>query len=187
MIDLICFDDFIDKYSELREFANTAEYKEEKNPVDGVIYPLICRDIPQEIKNEIIVNISLAMGRNIKVNAIFMRLSTRGVSVPHEFHHDFSMGKYSFMLYLCDSESSGTAFVRHKKTGLHKGTSCPEKTKALIESQNKPDDWQEICRTTMKQNRAAIFDAAQMHSAKPCGGFGEGPEDGRLVLTVFYD
>lgn len=187
MTNVVTFDDFLPSYDELRGYANTANFKDEVNIVDGVTYPLICKEIPQIIKNDIAIQISKKMNRMIKVNAMFIRLSTESVNVPHQCHHDLSMGKYSFMLYMSCSGSAGTAFVRHKETGADKASTDELVTKKIIEDQNNVDAWQETTRVIMKENRAAIFDASQLHCAEPVGGFGSTPTDGRMVLTVFYD
>lgn len=179
-------DGFISSYGDLREYANTAKFETEVNPVDGVEYPHICKEIPQAIRSEIIIKLSKAVGKMINVGAMFMRMSPEGVNVPHMAHTDNSMGAYSCMLYMNDNDFAGTSLLRHRETGI---SYAPESDKYLgpvLKDQNNVSAWVKIAGVTMKQNRAFIFDAGNFHCAEPVGGFGDTQENSRLVLTVFF-
>tara|TARA_R100001480_G_scaffold146109_2_gene144536 strand:- start:3212 stop:3781 length:570 start_codon:yes stop_codon:yes gene_type:complete len=179
-------DDFLSCYDELRAFADTADYAGEKNPVDGVIYPNINAKIPDAVRSEVIENLSDLLGRKPEKVTMFLRMSPAGVHVPHIAHHDLSMGQFSLMLYLNDHEQGGTGLLRHRRTGMSWAPEDPLFTAVAQADQNNTEAWAITSTAQMKQNRAAIFEAAQFHCALPVGGFGETPKDARTVLTVFF-
>jgi len=179
-------DNFLDSYSDLREYANTAKFEDIENPVDGVTYPLICRDVPDETVSEIAITLSKIMGRMVKLEATFLRLSTEGVDVPHIAHTDKSMGDYSLMLYLNDNPKAGTSFLRHKETGMCYHPESEEFIKIARRDQNNVDAWRINSSVEMQQNRATIFDSGYFHCAQPVGGFGDDQLNGRIVLTCFF-
>ena len=104
-------------------------------------------------------------------------------------HTDDSMGSLSFMLYLNRNEHciGGTSFVAHKKTGLNSAPTNQKQVEVWRQDTNNFDAWAITGMCPMVENRAAIFEASKMHRALPVGGFGKGAEDGRLVLTMFFD
>ena len=179
-------DDFIDSYAELRKYADTAIFKTEKNPADGVEYPLICKEIPSAVRQEIVAKLSKIANAMVNVSAMFMRLSPEGVHVPHIAHTDNSMGRYSLMLYLCDNDNAGTSFLRHRETGITYAPESQACVDIVTKDQNNLDAWACTGTVAMKQNRAFIFDAANFHCAEPVGGFGQTQKDARLVLTAFF-
>lgn len=190
-------DNFLESYPTLKAHSFACKFEDIQNPVDGVIYPLICRDIPEVVQSEIYARLSAAQGREIENPTIFMRMSTEGVSVPHIAHNDISMGKHSLMLYLNDGVG-GTSFLRHKETGMCyqpelqvlRNIARHDYSQDLIRiaerDQNDVDAWEVMLTAPMAQNRAFVFDAGYFHRAEPIGGFGSTQQDARIVLTVFF-
>ena len=178
-------DNFLDSFNELYDYAKSADFRAVVNPVDNVSYPHICDYIPDGIKREIYERIEEFTGKGPSDPVIFIRRSPEGVHCPHIVHNDLSMGKYSLMLYLNDNDKAGTAMVRHIETGMCYNPESEEFVKIAQKDQNDPDKWMFMNGSTMKKNRAYIFDAGLFHCAVPIGGFGEGSE-ARTVLTVFF-
>lgn len=182
MIEIV--DNFLDEetYKNLRIHADTLNFEGVRNPVDGVVYPGISVDIPDIVKRFIL--------RTLKPrdHTLFMRLSLSGVAVPHQAHTDSMMGTKSLMLYLNRPEhcKGGTSFVRHKQTGMISDPRDKFEERLWQLDTNKPKAWEIYEQVDMRSNRAAIFPAKLMHRAEPSGGFGDSPENGRLVLTMFY-
>lgn len=179
-------DDFIASYDDLKLLARSADFSGVKNPVDGVIYPYIFADIPMHIKRQVIDTIECIFGRPPEATTMFMRRSPAGAPVPHIAHTDNSMGRFSLMLYLFDNEGSGTAFIRHKSTGIMYAPESTDFLSIVQADQNNPGRWGIVDMAHAKENRAVIFDSGKFHCAMPIGGFGEGSE-ARTVLTVFFN
>lgn len=177
-------DDFLEGFDELKAFEKDAQFEDVENPYDGVVYPLICQNIPDTIMDEIKAKLSAHLGRDPDISASFLRRSPEGVHVPHVAHTDQSMGDYSLMLYLGDGDG-GTAFLRHSETGIMYQPQSPAFVELAARDQNNLEAWKSVSMTPMKANRACIFDAGLFHCALPIGGFGQG-NSARTVLTVFF-
>lgn len=182
---MMIIDDFLECYDHLKLYANIADFKDVVNPVDNVVYPLICADIPEFVIEDIQSNLNWVMRRDITINTIFMRRSPDGIDVPHMAHTDNSMGDYSLMLYMNDREDGGTALLKHIETGMETAPESEDMLNRAKRDQNKTSAWSVRDMARMKQNRAFIFDAHEFHCALPIGGFGRGI-DSRTVLTVFF-
>lgn len=177
---------FLDNFKELEDFSKKAEYKDEVNSVDGVVYPYICKDIPERIMNDLMYCLTFKlMQRRPKNPTVFLRKSPAGVPVTHKFHTDHSMGTFSMMLYIQDNPNAGTGLARHKETGMTKAPEDPELLKIAIDDCNDDSKWQIYKVAEMVKNKAVIFDSQLFHVALPIGGFGEANE-ARTVLTCFY-
>lgn len=166
-----------DVFNLLRRHCDTATFSGEVNPADGVIYPGISTDIPTVVKQ--------FFGRP---RFLFMRLSLKGVPVPHQAHDDSLMGKESLMFYLNRQEHcrGGTSLVRHRTTGLFRKPATKGEEIVWHTDTNNPEAWEVYEIAEMQSNRCIMFDASLMHRAEPVGGFGDSPQNGRLVLTAFY-
>jgi hypothetical protein len=182
---IIQHDDFLNHYYDLAQYAKDAIFRDEVNPDDGVTYPLICKEIPRAIWDDVRRGLSEYMGQSPEIHALFMRRSPAGVHVPHVAHNDAVMGRYSLMLYLDDQEGSGTAFLRHKESGIMYQPESKEFVDTVVRDQNSLDKWVVSSMTQSKANRAAIFDSSIFHCAMPVGGYGEG-NSARTVLTCFF-
>ena len=179
---------FLDDFNAMRDHCDSVAFDGMVNPVDGVFYHGVSLDIPESVRLEVIKNLEALEDSEVKVNAMFLRLSLEGVIAPHQAHTDSTMGIKSLMLYLNRPEDcyGGTALVEHEN-GMYCNPIGDVQELIWRRDTNKPDKWKvtELCR--MEPNKAFIFDANLMHRAEPVGGFGDSPINGRLVLTAFYD
>lgn len=181
-------DDFLSDFDSFRLYADAATFQDETNPADGVVYPHICKEIPEAIASEISQKLSELKGGEVAISALFMRMSPDGVAVPHQCHTDNSMGQWSFMLYMNRPEDcqGGTGLVYHRQTGIAFAPQDEECLDLLIDEQNDGDKWETHRLIEMQPNRAAIFRADAFHRAEPVGGFGSTSKNARLVLTGFF-
>jgi len=188
-VNYVAIDSFLDDFVTFRKHCDTLSYEGEMNPVDGIFYPGVNINIPEQIKQFIIDKLELHFGRPITPRAMFLRLTTLGADAPHQAHTDLAMSKLGMMLYMNRLEDclGGTSFVIHKKTGLKENPINKKQEDVWREDTNNPDAWSILDMCSMVPNRAMIFDSSKMHRAEPIGGFGEGAEDGRLVLVFFFD
>lgn len=185
-------DGFLSQFEDLQAYAFRAPYVDVTNPVDGAVYPKIQPRVPNRYLMEIGHKIATIMGAEIHVKQMFLRLTTEGTPVPHQAHTDMTMGQFSFMLYMTDIQhcaggDAGTAFLRHKRTGMEINPQTLEELAVWSQDMNDPDAWEVMDLCEMAPNRACIFDARMFHRAEPIGGFGTNPQNGRLVLTAFFD
>jgi hypothetical protein len=106
---------------------------------------------------------------------------------------------YSGILYLSLPEHcrGGTEFFRHKPTGLDRvpqtqlelAASGYSDVNALIEEvvngdTLKPARWERTMTVPMRFNRLILFSPWMFHNSAP--GFGDRPENGRLVHLMFF-
>lgn len=106
---------------------------------------------------------------------------------------------WSGILYLSRPEDScgGTEFFRHKATGLDRFPFSKEQLeaagfkshadahRALIEEDGTKDDaWELVMNVPMRFNRLLLLRPWLFHTAGP--GFGDAPENGRLVYLMFF-
>lgn len=176
-------DDFLPGFDVWRGMADRVEYRDVVSPTDGVTYPGIV-DL-SGLKMDFAGLLADVMGRPVTVNHLFLRLSLAGSKPPHWAHHDGLMGQYSLMVYLNRPEhcAGGTALLEH----ADEWCDGPPDDATWLRDTNDPDMWRIVSRCPMVTNRAFIFRANLWHAALPLGGFGSGPEDGRLVLTAFFE
>lgn len=185
----LIIDDFFDDFPRVREWADGATYGDVVNPVDKVVYPGICHDIPEHISEEVSGKVEHSMDFLIVPRTMFLRLSTLGSKAPHQAHTDVTMGQYSLMVYLNRAEhcAGGTALLRNRETGEETNPVDAYGEQVWRRDTNNPAAWEKTLMCAMKPNRAFIFPAELYHRAEPIGGFGKTPKDGRLVLTLFFD
>ena len=178
-------DEFLTTYPSLREHANTVDFTGHVLDEDGKLYPDVSVDIPREVQIEVKEKLEDLLGP-VDIKLMFMRLTTEDTEgAPHQAHTDTILGEFSLMLYL--TGKGGTSFVQHKATGMRTDPETPEEFAAWEADTNRPWAWQVWAMTKARENRACIFPAVLMHRAEPVGGFGKNAEDGRLVLTAFFD
>tara|TARA_R110002153_G_scaffold191269_1_gene344220 strand:+ start:330 stop:899 length:570 start_codon:yes stop_codon:yes gene_type:complete len=186
---VIVVNDFLNDFDIFRNHAISRNYDATTNPQDGIAYPDISLDIPEEIKAEITAKIAQKLGGNVVYHYLFMRKSSQGVSVPNIVHSDHEMGQFSLMLYLNDLDDclGGTAFMSHKDTGMNTHPINQKQLDILHADGNDIDKWQAQSVVQMMPNRAVLFDSKDLHCALPVGGFGSTNQDSRLVLTAFFE
>lgn len=181
--------DFIEHFEALRDFADRATFADMTSPVDGVVYPNICLDVPDWVRHNIVGNLEAIFGCSVDMKFTFMRLSPKGVHVPHPVHTDASMAKYSLMLYLNRAEhcQGGTSLLQHTETGMTRTPRNEAELELWKRDMRDASRWSYMDEAKMAPNRAFIFDADLYHRAEPEGGFGTDNKDARLVLTTFFD
>ena len=184
---MVVIDDFLPEFNELQSYAKTATFTDVVNEADGVTYPLICADIPSHIKFAIYSALEKHFCAPVSPT-IFMRRSPAGVPCPHQVHSDASMGTHSLMLYLNSEDDcrGGTSFLSHRASGIAYNPGYELFTGIVVEDQNRPEAWDVREMAEMHPNRAVIFDASRLHRAEPVGGFGDAPDNTRVVLTCFF-
>lgn len=180
-------DDFFPQWEGWRKWCDDLEYVDEVNPVDGVTYPGIYRDVPQWGAQTLLAG---ATGKRVRINAAFLRLSLAGSKAPHIVHNDASMGQYSLMVYMNRYPDcvGGTGFYHHR--GWADGEvriGAAVTIEQLKRDANTIEAWDLYSRVEMAPNRAVIFRSELMHAALPVGGFGDDARNGRLVFTAFFD
>jgi len=186
---MIVIDDFLptQEFDELQRYARSAVFADVVNEADSVTYPLICAEIPDDLKFSIYFALTKSFALP-KTPTVFMRRSPSGVHCPHKVHSDLSMGTHSLMLYLNQEEDcdGGTSFLSHRQTGIAYNPEDQISTSIIVNDQNNDDAWQVREMVEMRPNRAVIFDAARLHRSEPIGGFGDSPDNIRVVLTCFF-
>ena len=180
-------DNFLDSFEELKAKSQSDCFADMVSPTDGVTYPLICTDIPENVKQEVFRKLGELIGGEIENPSIFMRRCPKGAKSPNKVHSDISMGRYSCMVYISKpiGANSGTSLVKHKKTGIAYNPESEEFAKIVMNDRNNDDAWEVLNMVKMKPNRAFVFKAEALHRSEPIGGFGEGKE-ARVVLTCFF-
>lgn len=190
-------DNFLNDSESFRKYAISRSYKGVKNPQDNVTYPDVTIDIPEYIKSEIIIKVSQLLtpyaenrhnGADIDCKMMFMRMSKEGVYAPHGAHTDKNIADYTFLLYLNKDEDcrGGTSVLEHL-SGMNIHPQSQEEIDLWKQDTNAHDKWIKTGFCPMKFNRAFILRSDLFHRAEPIGGFGSTNEDGRLVLTSFFN
>lgn len=184
---MIVVDDFLPEFDELQTYAKNATFSDVMNDFDGVTYPLICADIPRHLVISVLGHIAKHFAMPVDP-VMFMRRSPAGVPCPHQVHSDASMGTHSLMLYLNEEKDcqGGTSFLSHKLTGIAYNPELSMFANLVVDDQNSAEAWDVRDMVEMRPNRAVIFDAGRLHRAEPVGGFGDTPENTRVVLTCFF-
>lgn len=180
------YSDFLDDFAHLVNYAGYCKFEDIENPVDRVVYPYICDDIPDNIERDVVHGIATKTGYVPGNITMFLRMSPKGVHVPHPVHHDLSMGRYSLMLYLQSAEMGGTGFYTHIESGIRYAPTEQPYIDLIANDSSDMDKWDMYMSTQMNANEAVIFDAGLMHGALPAGGFGTDQTNARIVLTAFF-
>jgi hypothetical protein len=181
---LIIVDNFLSCYDELKSLSLKPDaFVDTVSPVDGVMYPLICAEIPETVKKQTLKRVCDILGSH-EINFIFMRKSPLGVKAPHFAHNDLSMGDLTLIVYLNDSDECGTVTLAHKKTGISHNPELDDFQAIVWADCNNVDEWAITNRCTARQNRAVLMPAGEFHAALPVGGFGIN-HDARVVLVCF--
>lgn len=126
-------------------------------------------------------------------NSMFFRITNEGMEKAY-IHSDRESGAHTCVVYMTDHEQpSGTAFYRHKRTGLTEMPSFHEMDDLGILEELKedmvsrdPDKWEQLAYVEGKKNRALIFHAPLFHSRYPLEGIGTNEEEGRMVWVSHF-
>lgn len=134
-------------------------------------------------------------GKVVVPNSMFFRTTLENTETAY-IHSDRATGAHTCVCYLSGHEDEyGTAFYRHKPTGLTEMPSFEDmETMGIFDMLAKDmvgrdeDKWEMVDFVQGKFNRAVIFDAPLFHSRIPITGFGEDSNNGRLVwVSHFYN
>lgn len=135
-----------------------------------------------------------ATSKLVLPNSMFFRVTNEGMEKAY-IHSDRESGAHTCVVYLSDHEElSGTAFFKHKRTGLTSMPSFAEMYEMGILEELKQDmvsrdesKWEQVGFVEAKYNRALIFDAPLFHSRFPLEGISTNTEAGRMVwVSHFY-
>lgn len=118
-------------------------------------------------------------------------------------HFDASTPHYmAVLLYLCDERHGGTAFYRHRASGLQQITAgnrdaYGEQVYAEVDGRAPPpryfgdsdDRFELLGMLPARFNRLAIYRGSLLHSAivHPASGLASDPRQGRLTVNTFYE
>lgn len=182
----IIIDDFFDSPFLIRAHAMSNEYADQLSP-DGVTYPDISIEIPEDIKAEFKTKLEALVGGKIKEFTPFLRLSRQGVPVPHQAHTDAILGQWTALVYLNRPEHciGGTSLLQHV-SGMDTHPETPEQEALWRQDTNDPTKWLSVGGCAMKFNRLFMVDGRLFHRAEPIGGFGDSKDNGRLVMVAFF-
>lgn len=179
-------DQFLVDAAAARDALCAGRFSDIVNPMDGVSYPAINTEVPQALAHELVSGLQFLLGRRIAVRHLFARAMFAGMSATNKVHSDLAMGsRYASQLYLSDHwpDGSGTAFFAHK---LH-GHVHTERTPVAEIDCNDLDQFQRSVTVQACTNRLLVHRGDCWHLAEPIGGWGDRPENSRLVLTCFFD
>lgn len=185
MIQLIAVDGALADPAASRAKILSGVFEDIVNPVDGVVYPAINRDPNQDVVREFHSKIESAIGRHIRPKVTFSRAMFLGMSAPNKIHSDRIMASHAAHIYLSTDwpEGSGTSFWEHKVYGpVHDDRVVPADIRA-----NEMSDWSRLYLAQAAFNRMLVHRGDLWHLAEPIGGWGDKPENARLVITCFFD
>ncbi len=118
-------------------------------------------------------------GAHIFPNSVFFRITTPGMERAY-IHSDREDGEWTCVAYLSHHEDlSGTAFYRHRETGLLKMPTMEEMKNPNYAELKKDmvkggaNEWEQTDFVRGFFNRAVIFHAPLFHSRIPLHGLGE--------------
>ena len=136
----------------------------------------------------------MATGKVLVPNSMFFRLTNVGMEQAY-IHSDRESGNNTCVVYLTEHEqASGTAFFRHKSTGLtHMPSMLDMHNSGILEElksdmvSRDPNKWEQTGYVEGKYNRALIFDAPLFHSRFPLEGIGNNIDSGRLIWATHFN
>lgn len=135
--------------------------------------------------------IALALGVTIEPKLTCFRLNLAG-ELPHSWvHSDGICADYASVLYLNLPEQcyGGTAFWRHRELEIDR---IPRKHDLALGAHitaewKRLEPWERTDFVPMEWNKFVTYPTERFHSRYPFEGFGQGPQDGRLIWICFYD
>lgn len=199
MLATVVLDDFYPSPLALQRVARSLEYKTEiyeGHPYKGIGLGFSPEGIWQYISGP--------LGRPVIPAMEYFRLGSEDNEPTTYIHADSSISSKAAVLYLSEAPDAvigGTAFWKHKETGLtHMPTDewvrknfgdSEEAIKAFIDKINTEGNdekyWQMTDLVGQRFNRMTIYGGSQFHSRYPKSGWGKDVNDGRLVWTGFFN
>ena len=132
---MVHYDNFLESYDELREFADNATYDGITNPIDGVVYPGICLELPERPEIEFLsgggggtegnTQINQKKARMMMNRAPAVKLASNAqsnISIPNTTS-TLATSKFSVISgQMSGTPGSGGGFGGGHGTGLGRGT-----------------------------------------------------------------
>lgn len=198
-ISLQVVENFLPNFYYWRDWALSLEYS--KQTYKGESYSNVSSDWGRFPKAELDATLNVTSESTLS----FLRYNTANegsVTTPF-IHSDLNIdgAQWASVLYLSTPEqdaanSSGTAFWRHKATGLRSMPGDP----ALLQFNGITNDTIELINqdgydesawklegfVSMKSNRLVVYPASIFHSRYPNLSFGEDAKTGRLIWVNFF-
>lgn len=143
--------------------------------------------------SDMIHALTKALGFVILPEEMFFRASQADARRAY-IHSDRSMGAFTCVTYLSEhgEEEYGTAFWRHRATGLEEMPPVEELRKPEFEQlradmvSGESKDWERRDFVRGKFNRALVFRAPLFHSRVPFGGIGSNDDDARIIWGCHF-
>lgn len=135
-----------------------------------------------------------AVGCPIVPNTLYFRATNTNTERAY-IHSDRESGAWTCVCYLTDHDAEyGTAFYRHKPTGLTAMPSFADMRESGLMDELKADmvsrdpaKWEQLDFVRGVKNRALVFPAPLFHSRLPVTGFGDTAATARIVwVSHFY-
>lgn len=134
-----------------------------------------------------------SVGCVVVPNTLYFRVTNEGMEQAY-IHSDRETGNHTCVAYMTDHpEEYGTAFFRHRPTGLTEMPSFAEMQEAGLMDELKadmvsrdPDKWEQTDFVRGAYNRALIFPAPLFHSRYPLEGIGRTIDTGRMVWASHF-
>ena len=188
---LYVVDDFFTDPEYIRSEVLQKEHTDLTSPIDNITYHGINMGVPHHINVAMRIALRRLFGKEIKVKYCFSRLRTsRMKPTPNNIHSDRTMSQYAAHIYLSEvwPDGSGTSFWKNKQYDMEEDVGLTEEQAETIRAQtNDRSYWTLTNRVAGKYNRFIVHDSTLFHSADPFEGFGDNINDGRLVVTMFFD
>jgi hypothetical protein len=127
----------------------------------------------------------------VQMHGMGFRLNYADELPNNEIHADLGWGTYAAVLYLNAPSSvgvvSGTAFWTHKATGADRIRGGEVKLYNDVKDDwNDESKWDQTKFVSAKYNSCIVYRSELFHSRWPFEAFGSTPEDGRLIVVVFF-
>lgn len=139
-------------------------------------------------------SLSLAIGKQVFPNSMFFRVTNTDTEKAY-VHSDRESGSNTCVAYLSEhAEVSGTAFFRHRASGmtemppfalLKKARLLKRLSKEMVSGGIK--EWEQLDFVRGTYNRALVFRAPLFHARCPKHGIGNNSKDGRMVWVCHYE
>jgi hypothetical protein len=182
------FDNFFKQAELAHEQIVNGVFSDFVSPWDGVTYPGINQNLPAWVQDYVLRRLEGITGEIVLPQAMFARVTSLQTGIaPHKVHSDKIMGEYSAHVYLSREwpAGAGTSFWNHVTEGV---IHTDETNVPLVQADmNDESKWVRSLTCQGLFNRILIHDARYWHCAEPVGGWGDSPQNGRVVLTCFFN
>lgn len=144
---------------------------------------------------EFFQHVGKAIGQEVEMKMGAFRLGEYASHLHNYVHADHTCAQLACVYFLNPPNqcTGGTAFWRHKK---HRWDAMPTQEELdtakytieeLREDWQKPEAWDMLTLAGMKTNRLIVYPTQKFHSRWPWTGFGDKPENSRLIYAGFFN